>query len=436
MIIVDEALKRREAEGNPVRVGLIGAGTMGGAIARQIVSHVPGMQLAAICNRTVQRAGDALPDVDGSKLAAVNRGSEVQAAIRDGKFAVTSDHRLLCEAENVDVVFEATGAVEFGAHALSCAIDAGKHVVTMNAELDATVGPLLAARATQAGVVFSGSDGDQPAVQMNLVRFARSIGLKPVLCGNIKGLHDPYRTPETQRGFARKWGQNVNMVTSFADGTKISFEQAVVANATGMTIAARGMTGRSIEGSVTQLAQHYHAGELEALGGIVDYVVGAEPAPGVFVLASMEDPNQRMLLELYKLGKGPLYCLYTPYHLCHFEAPLSAARAAIFGDAAIRPQGGPVVEVVAAAKCDLAAGTVIDGIGGFHTYGICETADITRCERLLPMGVAEGCVLKTNIPRDAVLNYADVQLPQNRLIDRLRREQEEMFSPTKTDGAL
>ena len=146
----------------------------------------------------------------------------------------------------------------------------------MNAELDGTLGPMLKLRADRAGVVYSASDGDQPGVQMNLYRFVRAIGVTPLVCGNIKGLHDPYRNPTTQEGFARRWGQNPYMVTSFADGTKISFEQATVANATGMTVARRGMLGHEHHGHVDELTERYDVDELRELGGIVDYVVGAQ----------------------------------------------------------------------------------------------------------------------------------------------------------------
>jgi predicted homoserine dehydrogenase-like protein len=225
----------------------------------------------------------------------------------------------------------------------------------MNAEVDGTVGPILKVYADRAGVILTGADGDQPGVMMNLYRFVKSIGVKPVLCGNIKGLHDPYRNPTTQEGFARKWGQNPSMVTSFADGTKISFENAIVANGTGMRVAKRGMFGPTVS-SGTPLEQTVNLYPLEALTegpGIVDYVVGAVPGPGVFVLGTHEHPTMRHYLNLYKLGEGPLYCFYTPYHLCHFEVHHTIARAVLFGDATLAPIAGPCVDVVATAKINL-----------------------------------------------------------------------------------
>lgn len=406
-----------------MRVALVGAGFMARGLTNQIVNSVPGMQLVAIANRTLANAERALAEAGLVDHMVVTDGDGVDKAIATGTPAITDDFRAVCEAAGVDAIVEATGAVEYGCHVVMSAIEQGKHVVLMNAEVDATVGPILNHKAKSAGVVLTGCDGDQPGVQMNLVRFVRGIGLTPLVCGNVKGLQDPYRTPTTQASFAARWGQDPHMVTSFADGTKISIEQATVANATGMTVGRRGMYGGDHDGHVDELVGAYEVDELRNLGGVVDYVVGSKPGPGVFVLAAHDDPKQRHYLELYKLGTGPLYSFYTPYHLCHFEVPTTVARAVLFGDAAIAPLGAPTVEVVATAKQDLSAGSILDGLGGYDTYGQTERADVTRSGDLLPIGVAEGCTLVRNIAKDEILTYADVVLPDGRLVDRLRTEQ-------------
>ena len=218
------------------------------------------------------------------------------------------------------------------------------------------------------------------------------------------------------------------MVTSFADGTKVSFEQAIVANAHGLTVPKRGLNGWDHTGHVDELTTRYDVDDLRERGGIVDYVVGARPGPGIYVLGTHDDPRQRHYLELYKLGTGPLYSFYTPYHLCHFEVPNTIARAVDFADAALAAPAGPRVDVVATAKQDLGAGHTVDGLGGYDTYGVAESTPVTRAEGLLPMGVAEGCVLTRDVPKDAVLTYADVTLPPGRLVDQLRDEQEKLFA--------
>jgi predicted homoserine dehydrogenase-like protein len=425
VIILDRALAERERDGNPIRVGMVGAGFMGRGIAHQICTSTPGMRLVAISNRHPDRAEEAYEQAGVAEPRRIDTTAELEEALARGQPSVTDDAMLLCEAERIDAVVEVTGAVEFGAAVAAAAIDNGKHIVLMNAELDGTVGWVLKSRADRAGVVFTNADGDQPGVLMNLYRFVAGIGVRPVLCGNIKGLHDPYRNPSTQAEFARRWGQNPRMVTSFADGTKIAFEQAIVANATGMRVARRGMFGPTVpEGTpIEQVSDVFPLEELLDGNGIVDYVVGATPHPGVFVLGVHPDPVQQHYLDLYKLGSGPLYCFYTPYHLCHFEVPNSVARAVLFGDAAIAPSGPLQVEVVATAKIDLQAGDVLDGPGGYTLYGLAENAQIQAAERLLPMGVAEGCRVNRNVSRDEVLTYDDVELPADRLIDRLREEQ-------------
>ena len=156
-------------------------------------------------------------------------------------------------------------------------------------------------------------------------------------------------------------------------------------------------------------------------------MVGAEPSPGVFVLGTHDHPVQKHYLNLYKLGEGPLYCFYTPYHLCHFEVPNTVARAVLFGDAAITPKRAPKVDVVTTAKVDLKEGQVLDGIGHYMTYGLCENSNVVREENLLAIGLAEGCKLKRDIPRDQVLTNDDVIFPRDRLCDRLRDEQNRYF---------
>jgi predicted homoserine dehydrogenase-like protein len=429
MIIVDTALEKREAQGNPVRVGMIGAGFMGRGIALQILNSVPGMQLCAIYNRNLEGAKRAYLEAGASAVRSVSTQGDMDDAVRTGKPAITDDPALVCRAADIDVIVEVTGTVEFGAQVVLDAIEHGKHVLLMNAELDGTVGPILKVHADRAGVIYSNTDGDQPGVIMNTYRFVKGLGVRPVLCGNIKGLQDPYRNPTTQEGFAKQWKQKAHMVTSFADGTKISFEQAIVANATGMRVAKRGMHGPTVE-SGTPLKDAiglYPLDDLLEGPGIVDYIVGAEPGPGVFVLGTHDHPMQQHYLNLYKLGEGPIYLFYTPYHLCHFEVPTTIARAALFHDATIAPQGAPRVEVVATAKRDLAKGEVLDGMGFYMTYGEAENAEVASEEGLLPMGIAEGCVLQRDVQKDTTLRLEHVTRPEGRLCDRLREEQDAHF---------
>jgi predicted homoserine dehydrogenase-like protein len=412
---------------------MVGAGFMGRGIALQILNSIPGMRLVAISNRHPEAAKKVYAEAGAKSVKAVDSVDELEAAMEREEYAVTDDPMILCEAKGIDAILEVTGSIEFAARVVLKAIESRKHTIIMNAELDGTIGCMLKVYADRAGVVLTNTDGDQPGVIMNLFRFVQGLGVKPVLCGNIKGLHDPYRNPTTQQEFARKWQQTPNMVTSFADGTKISYEQAIVANATGMSVAKRGMLGPTVSfGTPIQEAVGWYPLDLLMEGnGIVDYVVGAMPNPGVFVLGTHEHPTQQHYLNLYKLGAGPLYCFYTPYHLCHFEVPNTIARAVLFHDATISPVDAPRVEVVATAKTDLNADQVLDGIGYYMTYGQCENADVARAQNLLPMGLAEGCRLKRSVPKDQVLTYDDVDVPHGRICDKLRREQDLFFAAEK-----
>lgn len=432
MIIVDKILEQREKDGAPIRVGMVGAGFMGRGIALQMCNVVPGMRLAAIANRHLDGARRAYSEAGVDDLQHVESVSQLERAIANDQFAVTEDAMLLCRAQNLDMIIEATGTVEFAAHVTLEAIEHKHHVVLLNAELDATLGPILKVYADRAGVILTNADGDQPAVIMNLYRFVKGIGARPVLLGNIKGLQDPYRTPTTQQAFARKWGQKPRNVTSYADGSKISFEQAIVANATGATAAKRGMYGPQVTPG-THIRDAAHEFPLDAMldgPGIVDYVVGAEPAPGVFVLAAHDDPRQQHYLKLYKLGDGPLYCFYAPYHLCHFEVHNTVARAVFFADAACEPLGPPVCGVVAIAKRQIKSSEPLDGIGGYTCYGVIENYETIINENLLPMGLCEGAAVNKTIAKDQALTFDDVELSQDRLADRLWLQQQDYFLQT------
>ena len=425
MMIVDTKLAELERAGKPIRVGLVGAGFAAAGFAHQLLTYQNGMRLVAIVNRTLENAHSVYQNL-GIKPTVINSLQELSNAIKNKRPAITNNPQLLCTSTEIDVIVEATGEVEFGVSVVLSAIKHKKHVVLINAELDATLGPILKVYADRAGVVYTQADGDQPAVLMHLYREALFLGLKPVLLGNIKSLLDPYRTPQTQKAFAQAHFQRPKMITSFADGSKISFENASVANATGFKIGKRGMYGPRC----SRVEEAYAKFDLQELlkNGLVDYILGAEPSFGVFVLGYSTDPVINRYLSVYKLGEGPLYTLYRPYHLSPLEAPLSVARAVLFKDAALAPIK-PMCGVIALAKRDLRVGEVLDGIGGFMVYGVIENYPAAQSQNLLPMGLTDGCKLKRAITKDTPITYADVELPTNRLADRLYLEQTNYFKP-------
>jgi predicted homoserine dehydrogenase-like protein len=427
MIIVDRALGVREEQGKPIRVGMIGAGFMGQGLTNQIVNSVPGMRMAAVYNRKPERALGVYRYAGCENVVFAGTGPALDDAIRRNTPVVAEDPFTICRSPEIDVIVDVTGSVEFGARVILEAFQHGKSVVLMNAEVDATIGPILRVYGKKHGQILSACEGDEPGVQMNLYRWVKGLGLTPRVMGNVKGLQDPYRNPTTQQGWAERWGQNAAMVTSFADGSKISFEQSVVANAVGFKVKSRGMSrGLKFDGSIMDIQKLYDIDELRQIGGLVDYTVGP-PLIKVFCLAEHPDPKQRHYLNLYKMGEGPLYPFWIPYHLVHFEAPNAIARVVLFGDEVAPPLGGPVVEVCAVAKRDLKAGDVLDEYGMYMTYGEAVNAGEMSAGRYLPEGLVEGCKLKRSVPKDQVLTYDDVELPKGRLADQLRAEQYRHF---------
>ena len=425
MILIDKAMAQREQQGNPIRVALVGAGYSGKNIAHQIINSFPGLRLVAIANRTVDVARNAYAFAGVTDVVEATSPGMLDQAIRQKRYVVTNDPSVVCKAEGVEVVVEATGTIEFGAWVVTQAIENCKHIILGNVELDATLGPILKSYADRAGVIYSNSDGDEPGVAMNMIRFVRSIGLTPKVAGNLKGLYDRYRTPETQKGFAEKVGQKPETMTSFADGTKLSMELTVLANATGFRAGTRGMYGPAL--AHVNDSPKFYLDKLQD-GGMVDFLCGAAPSNGAFVLGYTEDPVKAAYLKYLKMGDGPLYAFYTPFHLPQLEIPLTAARAVMFKDATVAPLGAPVCDAIAVAKRDLKAGSTLDGIGGYSCYTLIENYDVARKIDALPMGVSEGCALKRNVAKDSVVTYADVEFPAGRLCDKLRIEQDGMMS--------
>jgi len=287
--------------------------------------------------------------------------------------------------------------------------------------MDATVGPLLKTVADSVGVIYTNTDGDEPGVASNLARFVKTIGLEVVGAGNLKGFYDVHRTPETQQDFARKNNQKPHMVTSFVDGTKLSMELTVLANGLGFGVGKRGMYGPACD-DVRTCLEHFPTDAFRSGNGVVDFLLGASPYTGAFVIGYSEHPLKQEYLQYLKMGDGPLYVFYTPFHLPQLEIPITVARAVLLGDATVTPIGRPYCDAIAIAKKNLKAGDILDGIGGFSNYSLIDNFETSLTENLLPMGVSAGCKLIKDVLADTPLSYSDVQLPRDRQIDELREQ--------------
>jgi predicted homoserine dehydrogenase-like protein len=420
-MITDTALLDREAKGKPIRVGMVGAGATGRAIAMQLGTPVPGMRLMAIANRTPAHAERAFREGGIEEWRYASTATEAEAAISRRIPVLTDNPSVLTACGALDIIVEVTGSVEPALHVTLDAFNHGKHVVLVNAELDSLLGPVLKMKADRAGVVVTNTDGDEPGVAMTLLRYLRSLGLRPVAAGNIKGMVDHYRTPETQKGFAEKYDQDPRKVTSFADATKLSMETTVLANATGFHVGRRGMYGPAC-GNVREMAQLLPADQMLSTG-LVDYSLGAVPHTGAWVIVHEEAPLKRAQLTYYRLGDGPFFCFYTPFHLPYLQIVSTIARAVIHRDPTVAAIGGPVCEVVTVAKRDLLAGERLDGVGGFCTYGLIDNTVAARALTALPISLSEGCVLRRDISKDSVISFHDVDSPIGRLSETLWHEQ-------------
>jgi predicted homoserine dehydrogenase-like protein len=305
--------------------------------------------------------------------------------------------------------------------------------VLVNAELDCFLGPILNVRAQRAGLVITHTDGEEPGVAMTLLRYLRLAGLRPVAAGNLKGMVDHYRTPETQKAFALKYEQDPKKVTSFADASKLSMETTILANATGFLAGRRGMYGPPCE-HVKEMANLLPVDQMLDTG-IVDYALGAAPYTGAFVIVYEDKPLKQAQMGYVKMGDGPFYVFYTPYHLPHIQMMSTIGRAVIYRDPTVAPIAGPVCEVLTLAKRDLKAGERLDGVGGFTSYGLIDNSSTARSLNALPLSLSENCTLRHDVAKDAVITFADVTLPDRGAVDQLWKEQLTRFAVAQPVGA-
>jgi predicted homoserine dehydrogenase-like protein len=420
-------LVERERAGRPIATGLVGAGQMGTGLVSQ-VACMQGMRVSAIADLALDRARNAFTaaGVTADHIVEADTTADADAALAAGKRVVTRRAELLPEIDAIEAIVEATGVPDLGARIAWSAILGRKHVVLLNVETDVTVGPLLKRMADVAGVVYTGAAGDEPAATLELFTFAKTLGLK-VLCAG-KGKNNPLNrsaTPSSLAAEADAKGSSAKMLCAFVDGTKTMVEMAALANATGLRPAKRGMYGPTT--TLDQLPRVFASHEQGGYGtaeGIVDFVIG-DVAPGVFVVFTSDLPVVVDELRYLKMGDGPNWALYRPYHLTSIETPLSVARAVLDNEATIAPDHGMVAEVITIAKRALRSGEVIDGIGGYTVYGLIELADVARSERLLPLGIAQGATLRKPVEPGQPLTYDDVILDETQTVVQLRRLQDQ-----------
>jgi predicted homoserine dehydrogenase-like protein len=430
--MLQRELKRLEAEGNPIRLGVSGAGWMGSGFVTQ-VALVPGMEVAVLADADVGAAWAAFAAIGVQPEAIVETSSPGPAmdALRTGKRVVTGDCTLAARLEAVNLVTDVTPSPASGAEVAHAGIRHGKDIVLINIEADVTVGRILKKLARDAGVLYSVSSGDEPGCLMELYDFVLSLGWEPIVIG--KGKNNPLNpaaTPDTVAESARRAGKDPFQVASYVDGTKTMFEMTCAANATGCRPMQRGMLGpeATLE-TVSDIFALEEDGGQAKFAGAVDFVQGPSMSGGVFVTARVKDERICADLHYLKLAGdrnrgGKYFTLFRPYHLWFLEAPISMARACLKRDVWLAPLDEPVADVMTMAKRDLQPGDTLDQFGGYTFHGVMDLADQVRTLNALPVGLAPGAKVIRGVNTGQIVTWDDVQLDEDSVVVKLRRQQD------------
>ncbi|MFQ5565510.1 MAG: NAD(P)H-dependent oxidoreductase [Paracoccaceae bacterium] len=429
-------LQSRASAGRPVRTGLIGAGKFGSMFLAQVPT-TQGLEVAAIAELAPERARAA--------MAAVGWDAELAA-----RTAVVTDGAELAARDDVDVVIDATGQPEAGIRHARAAIAGGKHIVMVNVEADALVGPLLAEEARAAGVVYSMAYGDQPALVAEMVDWARASGFRVAAAGKgtkyLPGFHqstpdDVWRNIGFDPVGARAEGLNPQMFNSFVDGTKSAIEMTAIANACDLKVPAKGLSFPpcGVDDLARVLRPEAEGGMLEG-PGMVEVVACDERDGrpvfrdlrwGVYVVVEAANDYTAACLRQYGMktdASGRYAALYRPCHLIGLELGISVLNAALRGEAtgSARAFNG---DVMAVAKRDLGPGETLDGEGGYCVHGKLAPAADSLAQGALPIGLSHGVRLLRSVKAGRVVTWQDVEIDPSRPAVRARREMEARFAP-------
>jgi len=429
MLNLPEKLDELENKGGIIKVGIVGVGQMGAGVVT-VINQMKGMDAVAIADIDRERALTIFKEI-GVPRENIFFSDDPEAcakALEKGMRVATSNAKLIPYIQSLDAIVEATGVPRVGAEVAFSAIMQQKHVIMMNVETDVTIGHILAELAHKNGTVYTVGAGDEPGAIKELYDFAKSLGFTIIAAG--KGKNNPLNkeaTPDTLRETAIRRGIKPKMLCEFVDGSKTMIEMCAVANATGLVPDVRGMHGPWCELSdLTSTFALKEKGGILTKKGVVDYALG-KIAPGVFVVITTKNKRLIQDLEYMSMGQGPNYLLYRPYHLASIEVPLSIARAVLYQEPVIVPSGTPVAETITVAKQALPAGHQIDGIGLFDIYGSIEEASVAHEENLLPLGLAEGAILKTAVKKGNCIIRDQVELQEDSVLMNLRRLQDKLF---------
>ncbi|MGI5949394.1 NAD(P)H-dependent oxidoreductase [Peptoniphilus sp.] len=420
-------LQNKSKEFGKISVGIVGTGLMGTSLFCKIVENdsFSASVLAGRNEKTLFKAVE-IAGIKDDEYIFTNDIEEAKEALKNNLHVLTND--IYFAASITDVVVDCTGDTEVGTLLSLKAIEEKVNIVSLNVEMDATVGPYLKKLADDAGIVYSGSAGDEPGAILDIYEFAINCGFEVLVLGKGKNNKlDNYASPDDLEDDAKKKGVNSRMLTSFVDGTNTMFELNAVCNATGFVPDVSGC--HFIDTNPKNIAEDF---KLKSEGGIlnsykvVDFATGI--APGVF--AVVRDKNNFITDEMkyLSMGEGPNFSIYRPYHLTSLETPQSIIRAVVLGDSTIAPVGGPVAETIAIAKRDIKKGESFDSIGGYMIFGRLVTSKVKRSGNHVPIGIiTKGSVAKRDIKKGTALTYEDINLNEDSEIVRIRKLQDEFF---------
>jgi predicted homoserine dehydrogenase-like protein len=380
--------EKLEKAGRPLRIGLVGLGAMGKGMAYNI-HHTPGMKLVCV--------GDTDP----------KRYGELREILPDSTHWDADDCMAIAESQDIDMFMEASSSIEMGLEYTKKAIENGHNVLLMNGEVDCFYGPELYQMAKEHDVIISSTDGDQYGVLIKLLEEVELMRLRPIMIGNIKGFLNRYADPVNIKYEADIRNLDYQMCVTYTDGTKLAVEMAIMANATGFVPYKGKMEGPKMKW-VGEVLDYYDFDEISK-EPVVEYILGAEPGGGVFVVAECHNDYQRSLLKYYKMGDGPYYVFYRPYHLCHIETAYAVGRMIFDGEPLLVPWKGRVTNINAVAKKDLNPGDVLDEPGMFTVYGELALQSVIDENRWALVHEVNGRKVKNPIKKDSPVCLDDLE---------------------------
>lgn len=422
--LLHQELQNYADKNGPIRIGIAGTGFIGGGLLAQIARlKEPLFRVAVIYFHSQDGLNKAVAQCNPHlEVSVCHHVDEVEACLARGSIPAVLDVDLIFIA-GMDILMDVTGDIPFGAELACKSIQEGVPVMA-SPETDFTVGPELCRMAAKKGVVYSGFSGDEPGEIVNLVSYVRLMNFEIVGAGKFKNFHDPYATPESVRKWAELYHQNPYKLASFADGTKMNIEMAITANATGLIPDTPGMhCPKGTLETITSQIRPANEGGLLSQTGVLEIVQGAEPSGGVYVVGYCGDKKATSDLAYLKMGPGPYYLFYKPFHLCHFEILLGAAKVVLWKHPVLCPSKGRVADVSGYAKRDLKVGERLDDIGGYTFYGLVEKANPNGGGEFLSASLLAGGKVTVPVRKGEKLTRRNVAIREKGCLWRILKDQ-------------